>query len=379
LPGARIGNQQAVKKNPTIKDIAKAVGVSPAAVSLALNDGPRISQATRERIAEVAAKLHYRPNYVARSLVGSRSNTLGLVITTILNPFYPELAKGIEDKAVGLGYSIMLCSTNYDSRQQRYVVETLRSKGVDGIIFSSVESDDANIVSLLEDGFPFVLVNRKTLKPSLESKIDYVVMDNVAGGFLVVQHLYRLGHRRIGIITGSLTTSTAVQRTKGAKQALLACGLAVDPHLIVECGFSKEKAHTATCRLLSLAKRPTAIFAENDYMAFGVREAILDAGLRIPDDVALVGFDDIEASGLPGVELSTVTQKKYEMGGLAAQILIERIEGKTHSPQQVVLQPELVVRASCGFCNHPYKTTRPNQLRIDEHVSHRRSEAEPVR
>jgi LacI family transcriptional regulator len=350
-----------VKKNSTIKDIAKAVGVSPAAVSLALNDGPRISQVTRERIAKVAAKLHYRPNYVARTLVGSRSNTLGLVITTILNPFYPELAKGIEDKAVELGYSIMICSTNYDSRHQGYLVDTLRSKGADGIIFSSVESEDANVAALLEDDFPFVLVNRKTMTAALESKIDYVVMDNVAGGFMAVEHLYRLGHRRIGIIAGALNTSTALQRTRGARQALSEFGLAVDPHLIAECAFSKEEAYAAAGRQLSMAKPPTAFFAENDYMALGVRQAILDVGLEIPEDIALVGFDDIEAGGIAGVELTTVSQKKYEMGGRAAQILIERIEQKTHSPQQVVLQPELVIRASCGFRNKPYKTRRPGQ------------------
>ena len=146
-----------MKKKPTIKDIARKAKVSPTAVSMALNERPRLGKETRKKILRIAKELNYQPNYVARSLVSKKSHTLGLIITTIMNPFYPELAKGIEDKAMELGYNIILCSTNYDLRLEKYYIDILRSKGVDGIIFSSVEANDPNVKPLVEDHYPFHL------------------------------------------------------------------------------------------------------------------------------------------------------------------------------------------------------------------------------
>jgi LacI family transcriptional regulator len=337
-----------VNKRPTIKDIAKIAGVSAATVSLALNHHPKISRKTGDRIASIAERLHYVPNYVARSLVGRQSKTLGLVITSILNPFYPELAKGIEDKAMELGYTVILCSTTYDHRLQQRFIDVLRSKGVDGIVFASVEIDDPDVRPLLADGFPFVLVNRRIRNRRYDKKIDYVVLDNFAGGYLAMQHLLRLGHRRIAVIAGSLTVSTAIERTEGARKAAVDGGLRLDPGLIVECGFSREQAYQATKSLLARPSPPTAIFSQNDYMALGVREAVLDAGLRIPEDVALVGFDNIAAGALRGVELTTIGQKKYEMGTMAIELLCNRIDDAAAPVRQIVLPPELLIRRSCG-------------------------------
>ena len=345
-----------MKKKVTIKDIARLAGVSATAVSMALNRHPRISDETRERILTLAKELNYRPNYAARSLIGGQSHTMGLIITSITNPFYPELARGIEDKAMEMGYTIILCSTNYDARLQKNFIEILRSKGVDGIIFSSVERHDAHIAPLVEERFPFVLVNRRIHKPGLAAKIDHVVLDNFSGGYLVIDHLYRLGHRRIGIIAGSIASSTAWERTEGAKKAMHERGIVLEQGLMAECDFSKERAHEAARRLLSLPSPPTALFAENDYMALGVRDAALDMGLTIPGDVALVGFDDIEASGLKGVELTTVNQKKYEMGTLAVELLARRIEDRDLPARQIVLKPEIIIRRTCGYYTNPYKS-----------------------
>jgi LacI family transcriptional regulator len=337
-----------MSRKPTVKDIAQLAGVSATAVSMALRDHPRIGVATKKKIVAVAKKLHYLPNHAARTLKTERSGTLGLVITNILNPFYPELAKGIEDKAMELKYNIILCSTDYDANRQNDIIGELRSKGVDGIVFASVLVNDPHITPLVTDGFPFVLVNRRIHNRRLEKKIDCVVMDNVIGGRMAIEHLYGLGHRSIAIVTGSLDTSTAVERTQGAREALVEHGLPVRPELIRECGYSKQDAYRMTRELLALRSPPTAIFAENDYMALGVREAILDSGLRIPADVALVGFDDIEATSLRGVEITTISQKKYEMGALAVDCLVERIEGKRQLARQIVLQPEVIIRRSCG-------------------------------
>ena len=335
-------------KKPTIRDIGKLAGVSATTVSMALNRHPRISRTTRERIAKIAETLRYQPNNVARSLVSKRSQTLGLIITSILNPFYPELAKGIEDKAIERGYSIILCSTKYDRLLQGRFIDLLRSKGVDGIILSSAEIGDSDIASLLEDQYPFVLVNRTVGTPELERRSDYVVMDNYAGGHMVIMHLHRLGHRRFAIIAGSDTISTSRDRTRGALQALADCGLSIDPALIVDCGFTKEKAYEATGHLLALANPPTAIFAENDFMALGVHEAVLDAGRRIPQDVALVGFDDIACSALRGIDLTTINHRKYDMGVLAVEALIRRIEEGEAPVRQIILPPEIIIRKSCG-------------------------------
>ncbi len=342
-----------MKKKPTIKDIAKLAKVSATTVSMALNHHPKISRKTRDRIVSIAEELHYYPNYVARSLVSRKSKTLGLIITSILNPFYPELAKGIEDKAMELGYSVILCSTGYDPRLQKHFIDLLRSKGVDGIIFTSVEINDPDIKPLLDDNFPFVLVNRRIRSNELEKMIDYAVLDNFLGGYMAMQHLNKLGHRRVAIIAGSFAISTAMERTEGAKKAMLDSGLMLEPDLVLECHFSKEKAYEATRDLLARESPPPAIFAQNDYMALGVREAVFDAGLSIPEDIALVGFDNIAASALRGVELTTISQKKYEMGTMAVEILCKRIEDSSAPVSQIILQPEIVVRKSCGY-HHNY-------------------------
>ena len=297
----------------------------------------------------IAEELHYYPNYVARSLVSRQSKTLGLIITSIMNPFYPELAKGIEDKAVELGYNVILCSTGYDPRLQKHFIDLLRSKGVDGIVFSSVEINDPDIKPLLDDSFPFVLVNRRIHNNDLEKMIDYAVLDNFSGGYMAMQHLNKLGHRRVAIIAGSFAISTAMERTEGAKKAMIDGGLTIEPELIVECHFSQNVAYEATKNLLARELPPTAVFAQNDYMALSVREAVFDVGLRIPEDIALVGFDNIVASALRGIELTTISQKKYEMGTMAIEILCKRIRDGAAPVSQIILQPEIVVRKSCGY------------------------------
>jgi LacI family transcriptional regulator len=349
-----------IKKRPTIKDIAKIAVVSPTAVSMALNDRPRIGQETRKRILRIAKELNYQPNFVARSLVIKRSHTIGLIITTIMNPFYPELAKGIEDKALELGYNIILCSTNYDLKLEKYYIDMLRSKGVDGIIFSSVEINDPNIKPLIEDHFPFILVNRRIHNRFIAKKIDYIVLDNFLGGYLAMEHLLKLGHHRIGIIAGALNISTAVEKTEGVKKSLKDYGIKLDPNLMRECNFSKELAYHATKKFLSMETPPTAIFAQNDYMSLGVREALLDSGLKIPENMALVGFDDIASTALRGVEITTVSQKKYEMGALAVRILIDKIKNGTPAGvNQIILEPELIIRNSCGYRLYGYQLEEP--------------------
>jgi LacI family transcriptional regulator len=338
-----------MNKKTTIKDIAKAAQVSTAAVSLALNKAPGVGPETRKRIFRIAAEMNYRPNSAARSLVVGRSHTIGLIVTTILNPFYAQLAKGIEDKASELGYSVFFCSTNEDLKREEYHVNNLRSRGVDGIIFSCVKTHDPIVPPLLEEGFPFVLVNRKIQDPEWEKRIDSIVLDNFSGAYQAMAHLYKLGHRRIGILGGSPDTSTAAERTGGAKKFLKEAGCRWDPSLYLVGSYSRGRAYKAAQKFLAMENPPTAIFSQNDCMALAARDAILDAGWKIPEDIALVGFDDIAETALKGLEITTVTQKKYEMGMLAVKVLVEKINQTSSAmANQVFLQPELIVRKSCG-------------------------------
>jgi LacI family transcriptional regulator len=184
----------------------------------------------------------------------------------------------------------------------------------------------------------------------LENKMDYVVLDNNACGYKGVKHFYRLGYDLIAIIAGAFNTSTATARTKGAMQALKDHGMDTDSKLVVECGYVREKAYNAAKRLIAMKNRPTAFFAQDDHMALGVREAVLGEGLRIPEDVALMGADDIEMASLTGVDLTTISQNKYEMGVIGVEILINKIEKTTPDMvNKIVLEPKIVKRKSCGY------------------------------
>lgn len=339
-----------MKSKSTIKDIAKIAKVSATAVSRALNYRSGVSEKTRQKILNIAKKLDYQPNYVAKSLVSNRSYTIGLIVNNIADPFYPELALGIEEKANEFGYSLLLSNTNRSLEAEKRSLDMLRAKGIDGVIITTVTIDDPNIMPLVEDRFPFVLINRYCTDPYLENKTDYVVLDNYACGYKGVKHFYRLGHNRIALITGEMNTSTAMMRTKGAMQALKDHGMDLDSKLVVESGYVREKAYNAAKRLLAIKNRPTAFFAQDDYMALGVREAVLNEGLSIPEEVALMGVDDIEMASLTGVDLTTISQKKYEMGVMGVQILINKIKNATpHMVNKVVLEANLIRRKSCGY------------------------------
>ncbi len=340
-----------MNKKVNIKDIARLAGVSHTTVSRALNNKSRIRQETKEKILAIAKELGYRPNLIARSLVMRRSKTLGLVITNISNPFYTELAQGIEKTAARLGYNIILCSTQSNISIEKQYIEMLRSKGVDGIIFSSAHIEDPNIVALAEERFPIILVNRRTYHPLVKERIDYIGVDNILGGYVAVEHLIRLGHERIGVIGGSSESSVGIERLEGGKKALQNYGLKQTEEYFIEGNFLKTSGYEGGKRFLDMPKKPTAVFATNDYMALGVYQAFLETGLRIPEDIALVGFNDIEFIAMKGIELTTIGQKKFEMGAIAVERLVERIEkGDEPFPaKEILLEPELIIRRTCGF------------------------------
>jgi LacI family transcriptional regulator len=209
---------------------------------------------------------------------------------------------------------------------------------------------DPNIVDLAEEGFPIVLVNRRTYDPVVKRLVDYVGIDNMQGGFLAVEHLIRLGHRRIGIIGGSSESSVGFERLEGGKRALTVYGLTQDDDYFLDGNFLKESGYRGGMRFTKMDESPTAVFAANDYMALGAYQAFMEEGVKVPEEVAIVGFNDIEFTSMKGIELTTIGQKKYEMGALAVESLVERIEGrKVGPPGEIILKPELIIRRTCGF------------------------------
>lgn len=333
----------------TIKDIARRCRVSPATVSRVLNGFPHVQAGTRARVQEEIRRVSYRRNGVARSLVLRKTRTLGLVLSDITNPFYAEIAKGIEDQATVHGYTTVLCSTNNLPERQHEYIQILLERRVDGLILGSARLREPEVEALAQGGFPVVLVNRRLRSP----QVDSVVVDNYGGALRLVEYLIRLGHSRIAHIRGPLQFSTGYDRFRGYRDALLAQDLQLDPRLVVAGAFRYADGRAAARRLLATPARPTALFAANDLMALGALEALAEAGIRVPEGMAVAGFDDVEPASYWGIRLTTMSQRISDMARLAVDLLLERIERGRRDPRQIVLPPHLVVRGSCGGVREP--------------------------
>lgn len=350
----------------TIKDIARIAQVSPTTVSLVLNGKPGISKDTKYRVLRVARELNYTPNLVARSLVSRQSDSVALLITNTKNPIFPEIGIGVEEELQLTQFSLSILSTFDDLKIEGKKIENMRARGIDGLIASCALTDDPHLTQLVRQGFPTVSVLRRVYTCP---EMDYVIVDNVKGGFMVVEHLIRLGHRRIAVIMGPQNTSTGVERLQGAMQAMEAYGVPVNDKLLFQGDYFRAGGYLATNSFLGLPsdERPTAIFSCNDDMAMGAFEALLDAGLSVPEDVALAGFNNVEATSLRTIEMTTVEQHSLEMGRLAARRIIQKVgKGRGYrKPYQVILEPKLVIRKTCGYHLNGY---RPEIGPATEHI-----------
>ena len=339
-----------MNKRITIKDVAKMANVSVAAVSMTLNNRPGIGNKTRRKIIGVAKKTGYQPSLVAKTLVNRRSYIIGLIINDIADHFFAELAKGVEDTAQKYGYSTILCTTDGNLKTQAAYLDMLRSRGVDGIIISTVVAEDPYIELLIDEKIPFICINRIPLIPSLVKKAEYIIMDNYSAGYKGIEHLWKIGHDKIAIIAGSLNASNAIESLKGSKAAIKKLGLKIPKRYIKEGKYSQQEAFLVCERLMKSKNPPTAVFAHDDNMALGAREAILRSGLEIPKDISLMGIDNIKTGALTGIELTTISQKKYEMGAMGVKILVNRIEERVpRMVEKIVLDAELIIRKTCGY------------------------------
>lgn len=330
-------------KSVTIKDIARESGVNTSTVSRALNNEYGVNQQTREQVLAVADRLGYRPNRVARGLVTGRSHSLALILSDIRNPFFAEVARGAEDAARVANCDLVLCNSDLDAEKQMQYVQSLQEKRVDGILMNSVSAlSREQQAQLAGCGVPIVLLNRSTSTRAFST----VCADNETGGAMAARYLLNLGHRRVAHITGPRQHGNLSDRTRGFVRALESAGHAVDP-LVLHGDFNFSGGTELTLKLLEKCPEVTAIFAGNDVMAFGAVRALLDRGLRIPEDVSLMGFDNIEFSSVIYPPLTTIHQPKYEMGRAAVEILLRLAHDKKQMPEQRVLGVELIERQSC--------------------------------
>jgi LacI family transcriptional regulator len=332
----------------TIKDVARESGVNVSTVSRALNGEYGVHAETRELVVAVAQRLRYRPNRVARGLVTGKSHTLGLVVSDIRNMFFSEVARGAEDAAYRAGYDLVLCNSDLDAEKQMRYVQSLVEKRVDGILMNSVSSLNRKQQDQLAGmGVPIVLLNRTAARHTFST----ICADNEAGGTLAAEYLLKRGHRRIAHLTGPRHHGNMTERARGFVRALQSAKKPVDP--VVLHGKNNFTGGSELAEKL-LAQHPevTAIFVASDTMAFGVVRALIDAGRKIPQDVSVIGFDNIELSSIVHPPLTTIHQPKYEIGQAAVEILL-RLAGKQEHrvPEHRLFGVHLVERESCAECS----------------------------
>jgi DNA-binding LacI/PurR family transcriptional regulator len=333
----------------TIEDVAKHARVSIATVSRVLNGSAGVGDETRKRVEAAIAALDYRPNPAARSLRSNRSRIIGLLISDIQNPFFAALIRGVEDEALRHEYSLILCNSDESPQREQQYLEVLYLERVAGIIVVPTREQLAQDIRkrYRDRGIPIVTVDRRVK----DQDIDAVLSDNVLGGHEAVAHLIANGYRRIGAVTGPQAVTTGRERLEGYRKALHEAGIPLDPALERSGAFTVASGRELTEQLLDLTPPPDAIFAGNNLLTLGALHAIHDRDLKVPDDIALVGYDDIPWAELGTISLTTVTQPVYELGSTAALRLFQRMTtppDQIQGRREIILAPTLRVRGSSG-------------------------------
>lgn len=331
----------------TLEDIARLSGVSRSTVSRVINDEPNVSEGTRHKVLDVIQNINFQPNLAARGLAVGRTGVLGLVIPTSVSaiftePFFPLLIQGVSSACNACDYSVMLWLAEPE-HERRTISRILYSGLVDGVIVSSAQTNDTIINSLADNKLPFILIGRH---PTSE-QYSYVDVDNRVSAYQAVMHLLRLGRRRIAMITGPDYTVPGVERYKGYQDALRERNIPLNPELVIAGDFTEACGYASMQRLLP--HKPDAVFAASDAMALGVIRASREAGLRLPHDLALIGFDDIPQAAQSIPALTTVRQSIPRLGETAAETLIDMIATSAEPPRHLILPTQLIIRDSCGF------------------------------
>lgn len=327
----------------TMKDIARLAGVSTSTVSHVINKSRFVSDEIAERVNNAAQQLNYAPSALARSLKMNRTKTIGMLVTTSTNPFFGEVVKGVERSCYHQGYNLILCNTEGDNQRMKASINTLLQKRVDGLLLmcSTLEGERLDVF----DRYPDIPIVVMDWGPILFAS-DKIQDNSLQGGYIAAKHLIECGHKEIGCITGPLIRHQAQMRYEGYKRALAEAGIAINPDWIVESDFECEGGYQAFEKLYQRGKLPSALFVSNDMMAMGVIQAASQRGLRVPDDLSLIGYDDVHIAKFMTPALTTIHQPKYRLGKAAIDTLLYRLENPDTTAQVVQLEPTLVVRNS---------------------------------
>lgn len=326
----------------TISDVARLAGVSHQTVSRVINNKAEVSPETRKRVIEVIRQTGYRPSGLARGLATSRTSTIGLVVPDISNPYFSDIARGIEMIAYERGYNIFLCNTNEDPSRELNVLYSLEQRSVDGVILCGMREETPKLLSALEQFSAVVLVNRL-----LDDRAYPAVMiDNVGGAREAVGHLLKSGRTSIGFLMGPAFSYSARQRRKGYLMAMKEAGIRVDDGWMSYCEPTVEGGECAAQRLLQTHPEVDSLFCHNDLVAVGAMQACKALGRKVPDDVAIVGFDDIYLAALVTPSLTTCQAPRLEIGNLAFRLLLKQIDGEELEEPVIITTPQLIIRES---------------------------------
>jgi LacI family transcriptional regulator len=331
----------------TIYDVAKKAGVSASTVSRVFNNSDRISQPTQDKVRQAAAALDYQPNIQASAPVTKSTLLVGLVIPDIQNPFAATLARGVQDYVTEQDYLSIICSTDGDPDKEIKLIREIHRRGVDGFIITppntrQSERENKFIEQMLNEGMPIVFIGNRLDNPT----VDSVTSRAQDGAMKAVNYLAELEHQRIAFIGGHYTQGVAVGRWLGYQEAIIANSLPIRPEYMIEANLSQEGGEEAMATLLNLAEPPTAVLCVNDLMAVGALQYCQRQGITIPQQLSIIGFDDIPLAKLTRPTLSTVAQPAYDLGCKAAELLLHRIKNNDLFPQQVTLQSKLIIRES---------------------------------
>ncbi len=333
-------------KSLTVEDVAREAGVSTATVSRVFNHSPLVSEKTVKEVLSVADKLNYKPSRVARRLRAqkSASGVIGVIITDIKNPFFSEVVRGIEDIAFETQHGIITCNSDEDGEKERFYINTLISEQVSGLVIAPTPHNFELLQELADQGYPIVLVDRIGSEPSFDS----VKVNNSKGAYTAVKHLLNLGHSRVGIIGGIPGITTTEERYKGYIKAHKEAGFSVDEELVMFGNSRQDGGIDQTRKLMDIKNPPTALFVTNNLMTLGCLQELHERGIKIPEEMAVVGFDDMPWAVALNPPLTAVRQPGHELGTNAADLLFKRIKQPDRSAYHLMLNADLIIRKSCG-------------------------------
>ena len=330
---------------PRLRDIAIDAGVSVATASRVLNGSRPVGEDIKRRVLISATKRGYRPNMMARGLRLSRSFTIGLIIPSIANPFFTAIARAIEDTAIKAGYAVFICSSDQDLAKEGRYIDVLRDRMVDGAIVTIADAIRSDLSPLLQSGMPVVLVDRSL--SGIENKVDTVFVDTRRGAYAAVEYLIQRGYKRIAMIGGPAAISTANEKMIGYRQALTDHGYDLDDALVINGEYTERGGCAAAQYLLGLPHPPDAVLVASNQMTLGFFTCLRERGIRVPQELAFVGFDDASWSSIAVPPITVVDQPTYDVGRIAAQMILERINDGQRLPRHEMLPTRLIIRGSC--------------------------------